>query len=150
MAAGSQSSSARGPTAASSHGSPPPSGLAAKKSILHSDGKSFNLSENSYSSASNGVANTIDRNTDHEKSEENGQDKPELDIVINNVVCSFNVRCHLNLRDIALRGLNVEYRKENGVSFHKPKYDVAIISVISYAFQNYLLEYWLNVLSYRW
>ena len=120
MAAGSQSSSARGPTAASSHGSPPPSGLAAKKAILHSDGKSFNLSENSYSSTSNGVANTIDRNTDHEKSEENGQDKPELDIVINNVVCSFNVRCHLNLRDIALRGLNVEYRKENGVSFLWP------------------------------
>ena len=44
------------------------------------------------------------------------QDEPEVDIVINNVVCSFNVRCHLNLRDIALRGLNVEYRKENGVS----------------------------------
>ena len=42
--------------------------------------------------------------------------EPEVDIVINNVVCSFNVRCHLNLRDIALRGLNVEYRKENGVS----------------------------------
>ncbi len=41
---------------------------------------------------------------------------PEVDIVINNVVCSFSVRCHLNLRDIALRGLNVEYRKENGVS----------------------------------
>ena len=126
MAAGSQSSSARGPTPASSHGSPPPSGLAAKKAILHSDGKSFNLSENSYSSTSNGVANTIDRNTDHEKSEENGQDKPELDIVINNVVCSFNVRCHLNLRDIALRGLNVEYRKENGVSFLKPKYGCMI------------------------
>ena len=43
--------------------------------------------------------------------------EPEVDIVINNVVCSFNVRCHLNLREIALRGLNVEYRKENGVSF---------------------------------
>jgi TATA-box binding protein (TBP) (component of TFIID and TFIIIB) len=42
-------------------------------------------------------------------------DEPEVDIVINNVVCSFNVRCHLNLRDIALRGLNVEYRRENGV-----------------------------------
>lgn len=42
---------------------------------------------------------------------------PELDIIINNVVCSFNVRCHLNLRDIAYRGLNVEYRRENGVSF---------------------------------
>jgi hypothetical protein len=47
---------------------------------------------------------------------EAGPDEPEVDIVINNVVCSFNVRCHLNLRDIALRGHNVEYRKENGVS----------------------------------
>ena len=115
MAAGSQSSSARGPTAASSHGSPPPSGLAAKKVILHNDGKLFNINENSCSSTNNGVVDTLNKNTDNEKVEENGQDKPELDIVINKVVCSFNVRCHLNLRDIALRGLNVEYRKENGV-----------------------------------
>ena len=43
-------------------------------------------------------------------------DEEEVDIVINNVVCSFNVRCHLNLRDIAQNGLNVEYRRENGVS----------------------------------
>ena len=49
--------------------------------------------------------------------DESQQLEPEVDIVINNVVCSFNVRCHLNLRDIALRGLNVEYRKENGVMF---------------------------------
>ncbi|XP_034139941.1 uncharacterized protein LOC117590977 [Drosophila guanche] len=42
-------------------------------------------------------------------------DDPELDIVINNVVCSFSVRCHLKLRDIALRGKNVEYRRENGM-----------------------------------
>ncbi|XP_036343751.1 TATA-box-binding protein-like, partial [Rhagoletis pomonella] len=41
--------------------------------------------------------------------------EPEIDIVINNVVCSFSVRCHLNLRDIALKGLNVEYRRENGM-----------------------------------
>ena len=40
---------------------------------------------------------------------------PEVDIVINNVVCSFSVKCHLDLRDIALRGVNVEYRRENGV-----------------------------------
>lgn len=40
---------------------------------------------------------------------------PELDIVINNVVCSFSVRCHLNLREIALNGSNVEYRRENGM-----------------------------------
>ncbi|XP_017953741.2 TATA box-binding protein-like protein 1 [Drosophila navojoa] len=39
----------------------------------------------------------------------------ELDIVINNVVCSFSVRCHLKLREIALHGSNVEYRRENGM-----------------------------------
>lgn len=43
------------------------------------------------------------------------QEPRELDIVINNVVCSFSVRCHLNLREIALNGSNVEYRRENGV-----------------------------------
>ncbi|KOC65381.1 TATA box-binding protein-like protein 1 [Habropoda laboriosa] len=43
------------------------------------------------------------------------QEPRELDIVINNVVCSFSVRCHLNLRDIALNGSNVEYRRENGM-----------------------------------
>lgn len=43
------------------------------------------------------------------------QETPELDIVINNVVCSFSVRCHLNLREIALHGSNVEYRRENGM-----------------------------------
>lgn len=42
-------------------------------------------------------------------------EEPEIDIVINNVVCSFSVRCHLNLRSIALNGFNVEYRKENGM-----------------------------------
>lgn len=40
---------------------------------------------------------------------------PEVDIVINNVVCSFSVRCHLNLKEIALQGSNVEYRRENGM-----------------------------------
>lgn len=43
------------------------------------------------------------------------EEGPELDIVINNVVCSFSVRCHLNLREIALHGSNVEYKRENGV-----------------------------------
>uniref|UniRef100_A0A8D9AD57 TATA box-binding protein-like 1 n=4 Tax=Cacopsylla melanoneura TaxID=428564 RepID=A0A8D9AD57_9HEMI len=40
---------------------------------------------------------------------------PEVDIIINNVVCSFAVRCHLNLRQIALNGVNVEYKRENGM-----------------------------------
>lgn len=67
---------------------------------------------------------TLVNNSTLMKCEENEQmgvdatneDTPVLDIVINNVVCSFNVRCHLNLRQIALNGANVEYRRENGVS----------------------------------
>ena len=43
------------------------------------------------------------------------EESPEVDIVINNVVCSFSVRCHLNLKEIALNGSNVEYRRENGM-----------------------------------
>lgn len=46
---------------------------------------------------------------------DNEEDQPEIDIVINNVVCSFSVKCHLNLRQIALHGFNVEYRRENGM-----------------------------------
>ncbi|KFB51739.1 AGAP007517-PA-like protein [Anopheles sinensis] len=47
--------------------------------------------------------------------EEEQEEEPEIDIVINNVVCSFSVRCHLNLREIALNGYNVEFRRENGM-----------------------------------
>ena len=46
---------------------------------------------------------------------EDDNDQPEIDIVINNVVCSFSVKCHLNLRQIALNGFNVEYRREHGM-----------------------------------
>uniref|UniRef100_A0A1B6MNQ1 TATA box-binding protein-like 1 n=1 Tax=Graphocephala atropunctata TaxID=36148 RepID=A0A1B6MNQ1_9HEMI len=46
---------------------------------------------------------------------ETEEPEPEIDIVINNVVCSFTVKCHLNLRQIALNGINVEYRREHGM-----------------------------------
>lgn len=46
---------------------------------------------------------------------EETEEAPEIDIIINNVVCSFSVRCHLNLRQIALTGVNVEFRRENGM-----------------------------------
>ncbi|XP_064487203.1 TATA box-binding protein-like 1 [Ornithodoros turicata] len=46
---------------------------------------------------------------------QNNESSPVIDIVINNVVCSFSVRCHLNLRQIALTASNVEYRRENGM-----------------------------------
>lgn len=49
------------------------------------------------------------------ESSEPVEEDPEIDIVINNVVCSFSVRCHLNLRSIALNGHNVEFRRENGM-----------------------------------
>lgn len=50
-----------------------------------------------------------------QSSSEPAEEDPEIDIVINNVVCSFSVRCHLNLRTIALNGYNVEFRRENGM-----------------------------------
>jgi Transcription factor TFIID (or TATA-binding protein, TBP) len=42
-------------------------------------------------------------------------EEPEIDIVISNVVCAFSVRCHLALKEIALHGANVEYKRENGM-----------------------------------
>ena len=114
MAAGSQSISGRGPTTANNHGSPPPSTLSSGKLPMESD-KKASINEPSSASSYSADVDPVVKNGDNENGEDNGQDKPELDIVINNVVCSYNVRCHLNLRDIALRGLNVEYRKENGV-----------------------------------
>ena len=44
----------------------------------------------------------------------------EVGIIINNVVCSFSVRCHLNLKKIAMEGVNVIYKRQNGVSLLLP------------------------------
>ena len=38
-----------------------------------------------------------------------------MDVAINNVVCSFSTKCHLNLKRIAMEGSNVEYHREHGV-----------------------------------
>ena len=46
-----------------------------------------------------------------------------MDIFINNVVCSFSVRCHLNLKEIALYGSNVEYRQDKRMSLYGVKVD---------------------------
>jgi len=58
-------------------------------------------------------------------------DEPELDIVINNVVCSFSVGCHLKLREIALQGANVEYRRENGMVTMKLRHPYTTASIWS-------------------
>lgn len=57
----------------------------------------------------------VEEDVDESSKEEVKEESPEVDIVINNVVCSFSVRCHLNLKEIALNGSNVEYRRENGM-----------------------------------
>ena len=62
-----------------------------------------------------GVKEEFSNGGEEAADQETREPSEEVDIVINNVVGSFSVKCHLNLRDIALRGLNVEYRRENGV-----------------------------------
>ena len=48
----------------------------------------------------------------------NGQaEEPVIDINVNNVVCTFNMRCHINLKKLAMEGSNVEYRRSHGVSY---------------------------------
>ena len=38
-----------------------------------------------------------------------------IEPTVNNVVCSFSTRCHLNLRRIAMEGFNVEFRRDLNV-----------------------------------
>jgi len=68
---------------------------------------------------------------DTAKEEVKEESQPEVDIVINNVVCSFSVRCHLNLKEIALNGSNVEYRKENGMVTMKLRHPYTTASIWS-------------------
>ena len=65
----------------------------------------------------NGGSKSVDPKVEkpQEASVNSEDQEPVIDITINNVVCSFNVKSHLNLKDIAQRGCNVEYRRENGV-----------------------------------
>ncbi|KAK3787280.1 hypothetical protein RRG08_056001 [Elysia crispata] len=70
----------------------------------------------------NGSHSLIMPNGDHcgEDGLENGgviaeEEAPCIDIIINNVVCSFSTRCYLNLKKIATEGVHVEYRRENGM-----------------------------------
>ncbi|XP_072170422.1 TATA box-binding protein-like 1 [Diadema setosum] len=62
----------------------------------------------------NGTGEKVEGTERPEESEEGEDDKTRVDIFINNVVCSFSVKCHLNLRKIGQFGSNVEYRREYG------------------------------------
>lgn len=72
-----------------------------------------------------------DSSTGSGKEEVKEESQPEVDIVINNVVCSFSVRCHLNLKEIALNGSNVEYRRENGMVTMKLRHPYTTASIWS-------------------
>jgi len=55
----------------------------------------------------------------------------ELDIILNNIVCNFSVRCHLNLKQIAKDGFNVEYNRAMAMlimKFRKPRCTASIWS----------------------
>jgi len=82
--------------------------------------------------ASKSDAEKVVENVDNSDSEdEKAEESPEVDIVINNVVCSFSVRCHLNLKEIALNGSNVEYRRENGMVTMKLRHPYTTASIWS-------------------
>jgi hypothetical protein len=61
------------------------------------------------------VEEPVAEETEVPAEEENEEPEPEIDIVISNVVCAFSVRCQLALKEIALNGANVEYKRENGM-----------------------------------
>jgi len=71
------------------------------------------------------------KTTPQEVKDTKDDESPEVDIVINNVVCSFSVRCHLNLKEIALNGSNVEYRRENGMVTMKLRHPYTTASIWS-------------------
>lgn len=47
--------------------------------------------------------------------EDDDDDTPEIDIKISNVVSNFACQCHLNLKNVAMKGSNVIYKRNVGV-----------------------------------
>ncbi|XP_070295849.1 TATA box-binding protein-like 1 [Salvelinus sp. IW2-2015] len=66
-----------------------------------------------------------------------------LDIIITNVVAVFRTRCHLNLRTIALEGVNVIFKPEYGVRFSEFKV-VNVLAVCSMPFAIRLIDFTKN------
>ena len=64
----------------------------------------FRLSSTSKSS------HKLDKNNYKKMSSEESTEI-DIDIKVNNIHCTFNVRCLLNIEDIMERGVNVELRK---------------------------------------
>ena len=62
---------------------------------------------------------------------ESVEESPQVNVAINNVVCTFSTRCHLNLRHIALNGENVELKKAQGMLNMKLRNPSATASIWS-------------------
>jgi TATA-box binding protein (TBP) (component of TFIID and TFIIIB) len=45
------------------------------------------------------------------------QQDPEIELFVNNIVCTFALGCKLNLRKIAMEAANVIYKRGQAVSF---------------------------------
>ena len=84
---------------------------AAENEVIYLDDASNSSTHN----CENGGAKSVDPKVEQPQEASAEVEEPVIDITINNVVCSFSVKSHLNLKDIAQRGCNVEYRRENGV-----------------------------------
>lgn len=59
------------------------------------------------------------------------QESPQVNVAINNVVCTFSTRCHLNLKVLALNGDNVELKKAQGMLNMKLRKPSATASIWS-------------------
>ena len=59
---------------------------------------------------SNQSSHKLDKNNYKKMSSEESTEI-DIDIKVNNIHCTFNVRCLLNIEDIMERGVNVELRK---------------------------------------
>lgn len=90
-----------------------------------------------------------DGTEDVETAHEQDTEEPEIDIVISNVVCAFSVRCHLALKDIALHGSNVEYKRENGMvtmKLRRPYTTASIWSSGIYVVQHVYIKILLKII----
>lgn len=85
----------------------------AENEVIYLDDASNSSSHNFENG--DGGAKSVDPKVEKPQEASVDVEEPVIDITINNVVCSFSVKSHLNLKDIAQRGCNVEYRRENGV-----------------------------------
>jgi len=92
---------------------------------IHSNGihasNGLSMASVTVPSPSNGHANGSTGHTESEMGQplevEAEEEASEVDIEISNVVCNFKTRCHLHLRQIAMKGSNVVFKREMGVSF---------------------------------